>query len=93
MADHGLRKDVRWRHPDTKALLPERCGARNPVTNDPILIVRDELGYRPWSETLSPEDWNRLHDIDERTASIMVALSMADAGRDGELVGGRRFRF
>ena len=70
--------DVRLWHPDGRtALLPERCGARHPITKTPILIVRDEQGYYPWpADELSPEDWNRLHDIDERTASIMVAKAL-----------------
>jgi hypothetical protein len=50
--------DVRLWHPDgRKALLPERCGARHPITKTPILIVRDEQGYYPWpADELSPED-------------------------------------
>jgi hypothetical protein len=70
--------DVRLWHPDSrKALLPERCGARHPITKTPILIVRDEPGYYPWpADEPSPEDWNRLHDIDERTPLIMVAKSL-----------------
>jgi hypothetical protein len=74
----NLSRDTNWRHPISGRVFPEHCGARHPITKAEILIVRGEDGFHHWpSSLMSPEAWNRLHNIDEDTAALMAAMSMS----------------
>ena len=59
--------------------LPNYCAARHPVTGDPIMLRKGEAGYVPWPKTnpISPEDFNKVHDIDEAVVQTMMACSMS----------------
>jgi hypothetical protein len=69
-----------WRHPISGRLFPVVCGARHPITREPILIEAGEPGYCHWRSirtSLSPEEWNQRHKIDADTSALMVAMSMS----------------
>ena len=56
--------------------LPEMCGARDPSNNRPVALLRGELGYFLWVESLPPEEWNKANDISPDQVKVMMECSM-----------------
>ena len=59
--------------------LPAYCAARHPETNKPIIIRRGEPGYLPWPKgnPITPEDFNKIHDVDEAVVQTMIGCCMS----------------
>ena len=60
--------------------LPVICGARHPVTKEPIAIKRGDVGFYPWSamrtDTHTPESFNEAHGITPEQVRAMMAGAM-----------------
>ena len=72
--------------------LPAYCAAHHPVDGRPIMIRRGEPGYVEWPKDnpISPEDFNRVHDIDEAVVQSMICCSMTGAWSDANVPEMRR---
>jgi len=56
--------------------LPILCGARDPSNNQPIAIWRGEKGYFLWTESKSPEECNKDHQISTNQVEAMLEGSV-----------------
>jgi hypothetical protein len=71
--------------------LPDFCAARHPVSGEPVIIRRGEMGYAPWpSSLIDPDEYNRRNDIDEAVIETMVACSMTGRWDAADVVSVRR---
>jgi hypothetical protein len=52
------------------------CGALDPSNQRPVALVRGEMGYFIWMESMTPEEWNRKHNISSKQAKAMLACSV-----------------